>query len=187
MSDYIITKDGELKHYGVIGMKWGIRRAARKATKAARKERRAASREADKAINKSNNTWFGKEKKAAAEKNMYNAIDRYQKADKKYKAAYKKAKEQAAKDMYEKKGYDKATVERVSKMSAGKAIGQSFLMGSYGALKYNEAKGRGASTGRAAVKAVLASNLDFSTGRLASTIDGFDTRRTNKKKMKTTD
>ena len=26
MADYIMTKDGELKHYGVKGMKWGVRR-----------------------------------------------------------------------------------------------------------------------------------------------------------------
>ena len=26
MADYIVTKDGELMHYGVKGMKWGVRR-----------------------------------------------------------------------------------------------------------------------------------------------------------------
>lgn len=184
MSDYIVTKDGELKHYGVIGMKWGIRRAARKATADVRKARRAASREADKAINKYNATWFGKKRRAAAEKNLDDAMNRYAEADKKYKDAYKKAKEQATKDMYEKKGYDKATVERVAKMSAGKAVGQSILMGSYGSLKYNEAKAEGKSTGKAYVKAAIAANVNAATVGLASTIDGIDTRRNNKKKMK---
>lgn len=33
MSDYIIASDGELYHYGVKGMKWGVRRKARKDAK----------------------------------------------------------------------------------------------------------------------------------------------------------
>ena len=182
MSEYIVTKDGELKHYGVVGMKWGIRRAARKATADVRKARKAANREYQKAAEKAGHTWFNKDKRAAADQKAADAMNRSIKADKAYKAAYKKAKAQAAKDMYEKKGYDKATVERVDKMSAGKAIGQSMLMGSYGALKYNEAKGKGASTGRAVAKALLMNRVDANTFRIASTLDGIDTRRTNKKK-----
>lgn len=29
-NEYILTSDGELKHYGVVGMKWGVRRARKK-------------------------------------------------------------------------------------------------------------------------------------------------------------
>lgn len=50
MSDYIITKEGELMHYGVLGMKWGIHRAVRKSNannrlnlKAAKYEKKAAN------------------------------------------------------------------------------------------------------------------------------------------------
>ena len=40
MSDYILTRDGELMHYGVIGMKWGVRRASRQLSKATTSESR---------------------------------------------------------------------------------------------------------------------------------------------------
>lgn len=41
MTDYVIV-DGELKHYGVVGMKWGVRKASYKASRRQRLERKAA-------------------------------------------------------------------------------------------------------------------------------------------------
>lgn len=38
---YIITSDGELYHYGVVGMKWGVRKANRMSTTNARLNRKA--------------------------------------------------------------------------------------------------------------------------------------------------
>lgn len=48
MSDYIVV-DGELKHYGVRGMRWGVRRDRKKLAKASTNEQR------DKAIRSLNN------------------------------------------------------------------------------------------------------------------------------------
>ena len=46
MSEYYITTDGELYHYGVKGMKWGVRRAQKALSKA------SSSRDSDRALSK---------------------------------------------------------------------------------------------------------------------------------------
>lgn len=39
MSNYII-KDGELRHYGVVGMRWGVRRASKRLSSASTREQK---------------------------------------------------------------------------------------------------------------------------------------------------
>ena len=43
-NNYILTPDGELKHYGVIGMKWGVRKNPAKAYFKAHKKLRKIER-----------------------------------------------------------------------------------------------------------------------------------------------
>lgn len=147
MSDY------ELYHYGVLGMKWGIRKAARKATKDLRKQRNKDWTEATNALEKASRTWIGKNRRKAANDRYEQAQDKFNKSEAEYQQAYKKAKEDAANKLYSKQ--DSKTNKTVANMSTGKALAQSFLLGSYGSLKYNEAKSRGESTGKAAAEGIL--------------------------------
>ena len=49
----------------------------------------------------------------------------------------------------------KKVLDRVSKQSIGKTLVQSAVFGTYGALKYNEARAKDASRGKAAVQATI--------------------------------
>ena len=51
MSDYIITNGGELYHYGVLGMKWGVRRALHKQSTNERLKKKALNYDRKSAIN----------------------------------------------------------------------------------------------------------------------------------------
>lgn len=88
----------ELKHYGVLGMKWGIHRSNRLAKKANRLKGKNDE----------------KSKKLMAKSN-------------------KKRKKHERRT-------SKETVARVEKISTGKAILESMAVGTYGALKYNQAR-----------------------------------------------
>lgn len=119
-----------LMHYGVLGMKWGQRRARKFAAKSAKASAK------------------GKTKKAQ-----------------KYKA-----KSEQIKSYHQKMG-GKKTYERVAKTSTGKAIAQSILMGTYGSLKYNEARAKGQKRGKAAVNGLLYRAANASTGGIVSVVE----------------
>ena len=175
MSDYIY-KDGELMHYGVVGMKWGIRRARRKDAKATyKKATDKAFKEYEKSIADIEKPYKRGQKLSKDDLRREQAAEKkYSEAAAKAKADYKrnvKSKENdavIANRLYSKQS--KKANDAVANMSTGKAIGQSMLLGSYGSLKYNEAKSRGASTGRAVVEGILynaANNMTY--GALSAT------------------
>ena len=132
----------ELYHYGVLGMKWGVRRARKNAEKG--KTSRESAKEWDEMARYAKKK--GKTKKAE-KYSRYAAEDR----------ANAKKYEQKSKQIMSKheQRSSKATVDRVKNKSTGKLLVESALMGTYGALKYNQARAKGATKGKAIINGLL--------------------------------
>jgi hypothetical protein len=115
-------------------MKWGVRRSREvRGIKKAHKKRKAGIDRSD--------------KKSIAKENA------------RYKQELTKAKDKAANRLYSVN--DSKLNKTINRMSTGEAIAQSFLLGSYGSLKYNEAKVvRKASEGSAIAQGLLAQMAD---------------------------
>lgn len=119
-----------LEHYGVLGMKWGVRRARKNKEKAAQARARGDTERATKYSNRA-------------------------------KAIEQKHKNRAGSDTY----------NRVKNMSNAKAVGQSLVFGTYGALKYNQARSAGSGRLRSAAEAIIYQNVNIWSGGLASVVE----------------
>lgn len=144
MQDYIITSDGELRHYGVLGMKWGHRKARKNVSKA--KTARDSAKEWDEMADYAEKK--GKTKRA----NKYRQNAAQDRADaKSYEQKAKRIEQKHIQRAGGKKAYDYSAKE-----STGKSVVKSMLLGTYGALRYNEARSKGAVRGKALVDGILA-------------------------------
>nr|DAW64363.1 MAG TPA: hypothetical protein [Caudoviricetes sp.] len=71
----------------------------------------------------------------------------------------------------ERLGGGKAASQRVKRQSAGKTAAQVALFGTYGAMKYNQARAKHASRGKAAAKATLYNVGNKMTGGLLGVVE----------------
>ena len=164
-NNYIITSNGdfvrddELYHYGVLGMKWGQHRVRRNEEKA--KRSRQSAKEWDE---------MARYAKKRGETRKVEKYTRYASEDRADSTKYaNKARQIQAK--HEKLAGGKAAYNYTKKQSTGKALVKSYLFGTYGAMKYNEARSKGVTRGRAAVDGVLYGMGNYATSGILSVVE----------------
>lgn len=147
--------ENELYHYGVLGMKWGVHRA-RKNSEKAKKARESAKEWDEIARNKES-----KGKTKAAAKARQNAAE-----DRSTASRYSAKAKSIQKKHTQRAGGEKA-VSYSMKESTGRSVAKSLLLGTYGALRYNEARSKGNARAKALVDGIMAgtfSRLTFGVG-----------------------
>jgi len=134
---YAVVREGDsLKHFGVLGMRWGVRHDRRvKAAKAMYKTNR-------KTINKDKSLSKGqKQRKIAASREEW-----------------MKERESAANRLYSLNS--KGLNQKIARDSSAKTFAKVALMGSKGAAVYNSQRGKGRSRLRAGAAGMAKSMLD---------------------------
>ena len=164
-NNYFFTSNGnfvredELYHYGVLGMKWGQHRVRKNQEKA--KRSRESAKEWDEMARYAEQR--GKTNKAEKYK-RYASEDRADST----KYANKAQKIQAK---HEKLAGGKEAYNYTKKQSIGKALAKSYLFGTYGAMKYNEARSKGVTRGRAAIAVILGGMGNEATSGILSIVE----------------
>lgn len=148
-----------LQHYGVIGMRWGRRRALKYQVKGINARRSAAKLDAKASVAAAK----GNTKKAA----KYTQSAEQSRAEAKSYTDKGKAIQQKH---IERAGGQKA-YDYSGRQSSGKTVVKSLLIGTYGTLRYNEARAKGASRGEAAVAGILSNAANKATGGVVSIVE----------------
>ena len=151
--------NNELYHYGVLGMKWGVRRARKNVSKA--KNARKSAKEWEEMARYSEQK--GNKKKAA--KYRSNAADDIADAQR-YDAKAKKIQQK-----HERRSGGKKVIDYTQKQSTGKTVVKSMLLGTYGTLRYNEARAKGGSRARSLVNGILYGGANAATSGILGIIE----------------
>lgn len=162
----------ELYHYGVLGMKWGRRKARTNVEKSNR------AKESAKEWDEIANYKESKGRKRAAAKARENAARDREEA-RRYSSKANKLEKKHMQRAGGRKAYNYSAKE-----STGKSVAKSLLFGTYGTLRYNEARAKGTVRGRAIVNGLLSSAFNKATLGIGGAIESRMREDKNKTRVK---